>query len=127
MLIPVTFYSPVPMTDPTSDLILGGEVGVITYSTCWMEARVINTEGYRSPAPLPEVYSLRSRAPWESDQGEDFMETHPRPQPPLLFAASLLYLSKPGTHRFLSQMQLLGSLRHLLSLPVMLHFCSQLI
>lgn len=74
MLIPVTFYSPVPMTNLTSDLILGGEVGVITYSTWCMEARVINAEGYGSPAPLPKVFSLRSRVPQESDQGEDFME-----------------------------------------------------
>ena len=126
VLIPVTFYSPVPVTDPTSDLILGEEVGVITYSTWWMEARVINTEGYRSPAPLPEVYRLCSRVPRESDQGEDFMETSLSTTSTSLCCFSL-YLGKPRTHRFLSQMRLLGNLRRLLSLSVMLHFCSQLI
>ena len=45
----------------------------------------------------------------------------------LHFSLLLLYLGKPRTHNFLSQMQLLGNLRRLLSLSVMLHFCSQLI
>ena len=52
---------------------------IVAWRVPWMEARVINAGGYRSPAPLPEGYSLRSRAPRESDQGEDFMETHPHP------------------------------------------------